>query len=245
MRLNDILLGIAALLILLASACNPATPSLTATALPTDTPAPSATPTETATPTQTATVPPTLTPTLTLTPTPSPTPQAAFDQAKPLQLTSGLGGWSLTLQVPNLTKVVNVIAAGIKFNCAYDEQYPERLFCYGLAKPPLDQAITLAFLDADSGALLYQFQTVFASTALPTPAPVGNSDTSCPQRGQNVTCETECRVNPSTDIPCIVSSCFDACGHYFSVDTCPSGVSEWRISSDEQCRAMKDQFSIP
>ncbi len=243
---ND-LLKLSAVLILLAAlaACAPAEAAPTATPIPSETPAPAASATNTPTVSPTASATRTPRPTDTLTPSPSPTPLAAFDQAKPIQLASGVGGWNLTFVVPNLNKAVNVIAAGIQFNCAYDERYPERLFCYGLSRPPLDQTITLAFLDTESGRVLYQSQTVFASAAFPTAVPVGNPETNCPQRGQNVTCETECRVDPSTNIPCIVSTCYDACGHYFSVDSCPGGVSVWNVCSDAQWQELKTRFNIP
>ncbi|HCE18338.1 MAG TPA: hypothetical protein DEQ80_10805 [Anaerolinea thermolimosa] len=231
--------------LILLTACAPALPSPTPTPVPSETPLPTATATVTQTPSLTPTVTSTSTPTLTLTPSLTPTPETAFDQARPIELTSGVGGWRLTFAIPHLNRAVNVIAAGIRFNCAFDAQYPDRLFCYGLSKPPLDQKITLAFLDADTGKVLYQSETVFASAALPTPVPKGYSNTNCAERGQKVTCETECRVDPSTGIPCIVSSCFDACGPYYSVDSCPAGVSVWNICSAEQWEEMKAKFNIP
>lgn len=40
----------------------------------------------------------------------------------------------------------------------------------------------------------------------------------CPLRGQNVSCETEYRMYSNNR--CLVGmSCYDACGHYYSVDT--------------------------
>jgi len=235
------------LLLVLLAACAPAAPLPTATPLPSDTPMPSATatvtPSATATATETATL--TETPTLTDTPSPSPTLAAAFDQARPFELASGVGGWKLSLQVPNLTQAYNVIAAGIQFSCSYLEQYADRLFCYGLARPPLDQTITLAFIDPDTNQVVYQAQTVFLSANLPTPVPEGYTDTNCPERGTNVTCESECRIAPDGN-PCVVSTCYDACGRYFSVDTCPSGVTEWKgLCSDAQWQEQKERLNIP
>lgn len=243
MRLSVFLLLAPALLL---AACSPAAPSPTAapTLAPSSTPAP--TQTASSTPTATASLTPTVTFTAspTFTPQPSPTPLAAFDQAKAIALASGVGGWKLTLSVPNLAQVYDVIAAGIEFNCSFDAQYIGLLFCYGLARPPLDQTITLAFLDQTTRTVVFQMQTVFASAALPTPVPSGYSAYDCPDRGKNVTCETECRVAPD-GTPCMVSSCFDACGPYFSVDSCPAGVSTWSMCSDAQLADLKARYNIP
>jgi hypothetical protein len=229
----------------LLAACSPATPSPTLTPLPTDTPQPS--PTATITPTATQTDTPTATPTATptFTPSPSPTPAVAFDQAQPFELSSGVGGWRLNFKIPNLDRAYDAIVAGIDFGCTYESQYPDRLFCFGLSRPPLDQTITLAFLDPDTRQVVYQTKTVFASVNLPTPVPEGYSSTDCSERGQNVTCETECRIAPD-DSPCIVSTCYDACGPYFSVDTCPKGVTVWKgLCSDEQWQDQKARNNIP
>lgn len=197
-------------------------------------------------PTATATAVPThtFTPSPTFTPLVSPTPMVALDQARPIQLSSGVGGWNLVLNIPNLTQAYDVIAAGIDFNCTFDVLYADRLFCYGLARPPLNQSITLAFLDQTTRQVVYQSKTVFASAALPTPVPQGFNQYDCPERGQNVTCETECRVAPD-GIPCLVSTCFDACGPYYSVDSCPGGVSSWNMCSDAQLADMKARYNIP
>ena len=179
------------------------------------------------------------------TPSPSPTLPAAFDAAKPIELASGVGGWKLSFQVPNLDRAYNVIAAGIQFKCSYDAKYPERLFCFGLSRPPLDQTITLAFLDADTNQVVYQSKTIFVSANLPTPVPEGYSYDNCAERGTNVTCESECRIAPDGN-PCVVSTCYDACGPYFSVNTCPDGVTEWKgLCSDEQWLEQKARLNIP
>jgi hypothetical protein len=148
------------------------------------------------------------------------------------------------LNIPNLTQAYDVIAAGIDFNCSFDALYSDRLFCYGLARPPLDQSITLAFLDQATRQVVYQSKTVFASAALPTPVPQGFNQYDCPERGTNVTCETECRVAPDGS-PCLVSTCFDACGPYYSVDSCPGGVSSWNMCSDAQLADLKARYNIP
>ncbi len=237
----------AALTVLLGllAACTPATPSPTATAAPSNTPAPSATATITLTASATATATMTSTPTFTLTPSPSPTLPAAFDAAQPIELASGVGGWKLSFKVPNLTQAYNVVAAGIQFRCTYIAQYAEKLFCFGLSRPPLDQEITIAFLDPNTNQAVYQAKTMFLSVMLPTPVPEGYSTTNCAERGTNVTCESECRIDPDGN-PCVVSTCYDACGPYFSVNTCPDGVTVWPgMCSEEQWQEQKARHNIP
>ena len=47
----------------------------------------------------------------------------------------------------------------------------------------------------------------------------------CPLRGENLTCETEYRKDSGH---CYVgSTCYDACGWFYSVDTIPFGVNEF------------------
>lgn len=239
-RLTLILLS--ALLLLLA-ACTPATPSPTPTLAPTETPQPTAT--ATLTPTLTATATATLTPTATFTPTPTPTPLASFDQIKPVQLGFGVGGWKLIVSVPNLSQAYDLLLGGQKYTCSYDAQYADRLFCFGLARPPLDTDMSYAFLDQATGKVVYSSRTVFASAAVPTDVPEGFVQTNCDQRGQNVTCEIECRIAPDGN-PCLVATCFDACGPYYSVDSCPANVSVWPgLCSEEQTAELKARYNVP
>jgi hypothetical protein len=160
-------------------------------------------------------------------------------------LASGVGGWKLSFKVPNLTQVYDVIAAGIPYKCNFLEEYPEKLFCFGLSRPPLDQTISLAFIDPTTNQAVFQEETVFISAMLPTPVPEGYSQYDCAERGTNVTCESECRIAPDGS-PCVVSTCYDACGPYFSVNTCPDGVAEWKgMCSDEQWAEQKARLNIP
>ena len=51
-------------------------------------------------------------------------------------------------------------------------------------------------------------------------------DFSCPQEGQNLSCEFEYRKDESNN--CYVgATCYDACGWFYSVDTIPPGVEEF------------------
>ncbi len=236
-------MGLLVLTMLVVSACTPPAPAATPTPVSTDTPQPSAT----ATPTATLTLTPTVTATLTQTPTSTltPTPAPSFEQAKVIELRyQAVGGYQITMVVPAVNAPYNVILGGINFKCSFDEKYPDRLFCFGLAKPPMDQTITLAFLHPDTGKVMYQGKIVLDSRALPTPVPSGYSQYDCPDRGKNVTCEIECRIAPD-GVPCMVATCFDACGPYYSVHTCPEDVSQWNMCNDELLREMKSRYNIP
>jgi hypothetical protein len=60
------------------------------------------------------------------------------------------------------------------------------------------------------------------STPVPT-VPVGDARTWCPERGENVICESE-TVWSREPVPCYASTCYDACGYYYSIDTCDPGT---------------------
>jgi hypothetical protein len=169
---------------------------------------------------------------------------AAFDQAKVIGLTNSVGGIQLTVTIPNLIVAYNMILGGNKYSCTVDARYPGKLFCWGLAQPPFDTELTIAFLDVQSGSVVYQAKTVLARAAFPTPVPAGYSWSNCPDRGKNVSCETECRIDPNGN-PCLVSSCFDACGPYFSVDTCPKNLQNWTACDASVAAQMKAKYNIP
>lgn len=237
-----------ALLLAVLAGCSAATPAPTQTPLPTSTTVPSATPvpsatdtpmpSETPTPVDTATLTPTLPPSLT------PTLMAAFDQAQVTGMTNKVGGVQLVVTVPNLTVAYDMILGGNKYSCSVDAKYPGKLFCWGLAQPPFDTTLTIAFLDVQSGSVVFQTKTVLARAAFPTPVPVGYAWDNCPERGTKVSCETECRVEPNGDV-CVVSSCFDACGPYFSVDTCPKDLTTWGACDASVTAKMKAKLNIP
>ena len=237
------------LLLAVVAGCSAAVPSPTftplpptSTTIPSATPAPSTTdtpaPSETATPAATATLTPTLPPSLT------PTLIAAFDQAQVTGMSNQVGGIQLVVTVPSLTVAYNLILGGNKYSCSVDAKYPGKLFCWGLAKPPFDTELTIAFLDVQNGSVVFQTKTVLAKKAFPTPVPAGYSWSSCPDRGKNVTCETECRIDPNGN-PCLVSSCFDACGPYFSVDSCPKNVDHWSVCDPSVAAEMKAKYNVP
>jgi hypothetical protein len=233
------------LTLLLMVACAPGTPASmpapSATAAPSQTPAPSVTATLTAAPSAT----PTRTATATVSASATATAVAALDQAEVIRINDGIGGIGLVLKIPNLSSVYNLILGGIRFDCTLDAKYPDWLFCWGLKRPPLDIPLQQAFLDPQSGKVVNIRQVVLSSLTLPTALPEGYADTNCPDRGKNISCETECRIDPNGS-PCIVATCTDACGLYRSVQSCPENMTlPSPICSPEQAAAAKAKYGIP
>ncbi len=150
----------------------------------------------------------------------------------------------MTLQVPGVDRGLKLALAGVSYDCTFDAQYPDRLFCQGLARPPYDETMTMVFSDLQSGVVLYEGSLIIPTALLVPPTPVGWASNDCPQRGQNVSCETECRVTPD-GTPCIVATCTDACGAYFSVHTCPDMDLNFASCNAEQWAALKKQYQIP
>ena len=221
-------------LLLILAACTASSqvqPDATATELPppvtSNTVLPTLTVPPTAAPSFTSTFIATLTstffPTDTSAPTASPTPTVDLTKAQVIELTNGFGGIRMILKIKGINVPYNMIMAGIKFSCTINDKYPDYLTCFGLSRPPLDQDITEAFLDPQTGQVVYQTKIFLSSASLPTQIPAGYANTNCPDRGKNVSCETECRITPN-DGPCIVATCTDACGLYFSVQSCPADM---------------------
>jgi hypothetical protein len=163
---------------------------------------------------------------------------------KVLAVDNRVGGWLVTLSVPDVTRAQRMFLGGNSYDCSVDALYPDRLFCQGLAKPPFDAQLNLSFLDPKSGQVLYESSLVIPTALLVPPTPVGWAETGCDQRGQKVSCEVECRIAPSGS-PCIVATCTDACGAYFSVHTCPDMSLDFVSCNPEQWARMKALYQIP
>lgn len=226
------------------SACAGFAPAPTATPSPI-TPAPSATPQPTATAiataTTTATLPPTLTPTLTA----SPTPAAGFAAAQVISVYKNAFGISLVIKISNLTLPYTVKLNEKEYRCVIDKQTPDRLFCQGLAIPQLDQEISFQFIDPQSSQVVYDGNTVVSSLFAPSDLPNAYTNTNCPNRGKNVRCEQECRLT-STGSPCVVATCYDACGLYFSVNTCPASMTQpFNYCDISQYPDLKKKYNLP
>jgi len=251
---GQIWLACALLLAVLLAGCAPAAasaPTAVATALPPSAtpvqPQPSATqapPTATAAPASTLTA--TLAPTLTPIPSPAPstTPEEAFEQAKVTGVRNQVGGVLVTIKLPNLRSPYNIILAGVKYSCSLDAQYPGLLFCWGLAAPPLNKTLNLAFLDPASGQVVREVQTFLAEADFPPSGAITNNSENCALKGQNQTCEVECRIDENGD-PCIVASCYDACGQTLSVQTCSSNLENISFCTAEQLQEIKQRYNIP
>jgi hypothetical protein len=201
-------------------------------------PVPTDTPTATATSTATNTSTPTFTlvPSLTFTSTPA----ALFDKAQVTSVSSPNGVWSVALKVPGLKGIYDIVIDRLKFSCKTDARAPETLFCTGPSRPHIEEKIPLVFTDPSSGAEIYSGTTYIIQQAVPTETPAGYF--SCPNRGKNVTCEVECRVYSGN--PCLVATCSDDCGIYFSLHTCPGGVNDG-ICSVELEQQMRKQYGLP
>jgi len=235
------------LIVIFLQACQPqaaAVPSPqslepSATLRPSATVLPSATVTWTPTMTQT----PTLTPTVTQIPTA--TPVAQFEDLKILVLENKLGGWSMQWVLPGVQVPLKMMLDNREYTCTVDAKYPDRLFCQGLAQPALDRPLTLVFLNPESGVEIYRTSFIIPAALMAPPTPVGYAQTNCPDRGKKVSCETECRIAPD-GTPCIVATCVDACGPYFSVHSCPDDMPLPSPSCNaEQWAAMKKKYQIP
>jgi hypothetical protein len=200
-------------------------------------------------PTVTSTTPPTATATFTVTPTltlvPSltftPTPVALFDKAQVTSLSTPNGIPSIGIKVPGLKGIYNIIIDTRKFTCQTDARAPEVLFCTGQASPRIDQTIPLVFTDPQSGAEVYSGTTYIIKEAVPTETPAGYF--SCPNRGKNVYCEVECRTYSGA--PCLVATCSDDCGLYYSINNCPQDRQNDGICSEELEAQMRTKYGLP
>ena len=150
----------------------------------------------------------------------------------------------LTLALPGVQGAMRLSLGGQSYSCVSDPAYPDRLFCQGLARPAYDASLKLVFQDEASGKILYETTTVIPSALMLPPTPAGWGYNTCADRGKNVSCETECRIAPNGN-PCIVATCTDACGPYFSVHTCPDMSLDFRSCSPEQWTALKKLYQIP
>ena len=193
------------------------------------------------TPTATATI--TNTPTLTLVPslTLTSTPAALFNKAQVTSLSSPNGVWSIAMKVPGLKGIYNIVIDARKYICKTDARAPETLFCTGDSRPRVEQNIPIAFTDPQSGAEVYSGTTYIINQAVPTETPAGYF--SCANRGKNVSCEVECRVYSGD--PCLVATCSDDCGPYFSIHTCPGDKVNDGICSIELEQQMRKQYGLP
>jgi hypothetical protein len=187
---------------------------------------PSPTPTALVLPTEvnTATSIPTLVlPTSTALPLPTATVLPTPDLSGLTVLGSGPsnGNYLFNFQIPAIDRVYLVTVDGIPYKCEILTQYENRLMCYGLM---LDwgKTVKIQFTDPKSNQIVYQlsYQLPDHDYGFGTPAPpVCVNPYACPQRGQNMHCETELHYD-SEGKPCMVATCTDACGFCVGIQTC-------------------------
>jgi hypothetical protein len=170
---------------------------------------------------------------------------ADLERAEIINLLDGVGGISVVVKIPHLSVAYDLILAGARYDCHLEEAYPDWLLCWGLARPPLDAPINQAFLDKETGSVVMERKVVLSSAVLPTALPEGYPQTNCPDRGKNISCETECRID-SDGNPCIVATCTDACGLYRSVHSCPADMKlPAVVCSPDQWKEAKAKYGIP
>lgn len=224
MKKIRLFLGMAILAVLF-SACSAAQPSATqvpatAVALASATTAftETALPSQTATATCTSTA--TLAPTLTLTIGPTQTPTLDFSLVKLVSAGMHPLGMQIVFFIPGLQQLLplKAVIEGRNYKCLALEGAADKLMCYGqMMKTP--RLADVAFYSDSSNQLVYQTKLNVPDMNYATALPLGDPRTWCPDRGTNITCETECRLGP--DGPCKVETCFDACGYYYSDSNCP------------------------
>lgn len=162
-----------------------------------------------------------------ITPSPSQTatiiPTAEFDFTKTRIFgTENRGSSFLVIfEIPGLDRNYRVSINGSDYQCEFEKDVADKLFCNG-DKLRANEYVKVMLFDLNesqesTGKALYESE-LFVAEPYKTPLPLGDPATWCPQRGQNVYCETEHRVED--DEECWVSTCVDACGYYYSYHTC-------------------------
>jgi len=179
-----------------------------------------ATPTRPLTPTPTASA--TFTATASLTPTVTATPFDGFESSGFNGVQYSGGSVYLLFTVPGVTESYRLSVEGQSLACAPSDTFADLLVCEGTQYAPSYGTLACAFY-SESRDLVYRGSYYHAVPQTPTPAPppwvpIWNLSNNCPQRGENVSCETEWRTVGG--VPCMIASCFDQCGYYYSIDNC-------------------------
>ncbi len=189
----------------------------------------------------------TASPAPTASPTPPPTPLAQFAAFEILSIENmQVGGVRITLRLPGIGVPLTLGLDARVYDCKTDSSAPDRLFCNGLAMPPLDQQVTAMLTDPANGQTAWTAQTVVRANLVTFPVRrTYFARPECSELGKNLGCETECRIN-TNGLPCIVSTCFDVCGAYFSVHTCdPEMNKPFTMCAPEVTEQMKVIYGVP
>jgi hypothetical protein len=199
--------------LVLTSCASAPTPEPTQTSLPTETKVIPTT-TNTAAPTFTATLAPTATVTL--------APTQDLSGIKVLGAGPDNGFYLVNFFQPGIaTEYIVKTDTGIPFKCKIYTEYPDRLICYG-PMLPWGANVNFQFIDPVTGETVYSLNYTlpdhdwgFAESKLYWCV----DPDMCPERGQKFSCETEIRYD-SHNLPCLWSTCVDACGYCTSINTC-------------------------
>jgi hypothetical protein len=226
MKYRFLVMTLLVLVMVSLQACSAATPTQTPTATlvpATDTPQPSAT----VLPSDTPTLPPTATATAsstaTLTATPSETPRPSFAGFKVDYAELAAYGMSFGFTIPGIKENFKLMVNAFEYKCNLSDKSPDHLYCSG-SQFGQGQTVKLSFY-ALTGSKDPLFETTYkimlVKTATIDPRTLAAGAPACENRGKDVKGEIEYRKNNGSY--CVVATCFDACGYYYSVNTCPSG----------------------
>ena len=155
---------------------------------------------------------------MTSTITVTPTSAALFDQIQILGGYYNQDNSIIYLSFPKVDKNYKFKMNQYDYECKVDLEYQDRVNCYGRFLD--NQRSTNAFVqvyDPTSLELMFE-KNVYIPMTIPTALPAGDASTWCPLRGQKISCETEWRSEE--DLTCVVMTCYDACGYYYSEHTC-------------------------
>ncbi len=199
-------------------------PTLASTATATDTPLPTITATATLTPTATSTATPT--PTLTI------TPFFGFERSSFTGVVYDGGAMKMIFTVPGVDQEYTLLVEGQQLSCAPSDQYENTLVCTGSEYDPTFGELACDFYTGDGKTLLYS--SVFTHSA-PAPSVPENppwaiswsGSNSCVGTRETVSCETEWRTFDATK--CFIASCYNACGYYYSINTCKGLTGELKF----------------
>ncbi|MEJ5225418.1 MAG: hypothetical protein WHV44_13255, partial [Anaerolineales bacterium] len=196
-------------------------------------------------PTATATLTPA--PTETPTATPSPTPLAQFDAFEVVSIENLMvGGVRITVKLPGIGAPLALTLDGRAYDCKTDPATPDRLFCNGLSMPPLNQSIPAALSLPESDQPVWTGSVFLRNNLVVFPVRrTYFARPECNEPGKNLGCETECRINTNGS-PCVVSTCFDVCGPYFSVHTCDPNMNKpFTMCAPDVTEQMKILYGVP
>ena len=188
---------------------------------------------------------PTDTPTPTL--TPEPTQLAQFESFEIIAVEQfQFTGPRITVRLPSIQVPLNLYLNGSLYYCDYEMQYPDRLFCNGFTLPEFETVIKARLMSPETNEMVFEkYIELHRSLLMPDRSQVRTiAHTPCPQAGQNVGCETECRIDYDGN-PCLIATCFDACGPYYTVATCPELAPPWTFCNEETANYLKGIYGIP